>query len=184
MNEFYSPRRENKNTNETAYAEPADELNIVVDDNDTGAAFCSKCGNRLDAGDAFCSRCGAKTFGSSQSRTQQQYSQPTAQAQTQTAQQPQNVYNYNYNYSTTTTTNTSANVNSGNVNSYAYGHGKLKDKRVSLILCLLFGIFGAHRFYEGKIFTGLLYLCTCGLFGIGWLVNLIILLSKPGFYEP
>lgn len=47
MNEFYSPRRENKNTNETAYAEPADELNIVVDDNDTGAAFCSKCGNRL-----------------------------------------------------------------------------------------------------------------------------------------
>ena len=56
MNEFYSPRRENKNTNETAYAEPADELNIVVDDNDTGAAFCSKCGNRLDAGDAFCSR--------------------------------------------------------------------------------------------------------------------------------
>ena len=146
MNEFYSPRRENKNTNETAYAEPADELNIVVDDNDTGAAFCSKCGNRLDAGDAFCSRCGAKTFGSSQSRTQQQYSQPTAQAQTQTAQQPQNVYNYNYNYSTTTTTNTSANVNSGNVNSYAYGHGKLKDKRVSLILCLLFGIFGTKPF--------------------------------------
>lgn len=93
-------------------------------------------------------------------------------------------YNYNYNYSTNTTTNTSANVNSGNVNSYAYGHGKLKDKRVSLILCLLFGIFGAHRFYEGKIFTGLLYLCTCGLFGIGWLVDLIILLSKPGFYEP
>jgi len=85
MNEFYSPRRENKNTNETAYAEPADELNIVVDDNDTGAAFCSKCGNRLDAGDAFCSRCGAKTFGSSQSRTQQQYSQPTAQAQTSAA---------------------------------------------------------------------------------------------------
>ena len=49
---------------------------------------------------------------------------------------------------------------------------------------LLFGIFGAHRVYEGKIFTGLLYLCTCGLFGIGWLGDLIILLSQPGFYEP
>ena len=28
MNEFYSPRRENKNTNETAYAEPADEKQV------------------------------------------------------------------------------------------------------------------------------------------------------------
>lgn len=180
MNEFYSPRRENKNTNETAYAEPADELNIVVDDNDTGAAFCSKCGNRLDPGDAFCSRCGAKTFGSSQT---QQSDQTYTHTQTQT-QQPQTVYNYNYNYTNTSTTTTSANtnINSGNISSY--GHGKLKDKRVSLILWLLFGIFGAHRFYEGKILSGLLYLCTCGLFGIGWLVDLIILLSKPRFYEP
>jgi TM2 domain-containing membrane protein YozV len=36
-----------------------------------------------------------------------------------------------------------------------------------------FGFFGVHRFYMGKIFTGLLYLCTGGLFLIGYLYDFL-----------
>lgn len=44
---------------------------------------------------------------------------------------------------------------------------------VLLIVCLCFGVFGVHRFLEGKIFTGLLWLATGGLFFIGYVVDSI-----------
>lgn len=47
------------------------------------------------------------------------------------------------------------------------------DKLVMLLVCLFFGVFGVHKFVEGKIGWGLFYLCTLGLFGIGYVVNLI-----------
>ncbi|WP_438984450.1 NINE protein [Aequoribacter sp.] len=43
------------------------------------------------------------------------------------------------------------------------------------ILLTFLGIFGVHRFYMGKIFTGLLYLFTGGLFLLGWLYDLYTL---------
>lgn len=61
-------------------------------------------------------------------------------------------------------------------------NGRQKNKWVALVLCLLFGYLGVHRFYEGKIGTGILYLLTLGLFGIGWLVDFIILIFKPNPY--
>jgi len=39
----------------------------------------------------------------------------------------------------------------------------------------LFGFLGAHRFYYGKKWTGLLWFFTLGLFGIGWLVDLFLM---------
>ena len=42
-----------------------------------------------------------------------------------------------------------------------------KNKMVALLLCIFLGVLGVHRFYVGKIGTGLLYLFTVGLFGIG-----------------
>ena len=53
-----------------------------------------------------------------------------------------------------------------------------------MVLCLLFGIVGAHKFYEGRILLGIVYLCTLGLFGTGVLIDLIILLFKPNPYYP
>lgn len=48
-----------------------------------------------------------------------------------------------------------------------------KNKWVVFFLCLFLGIFGVHRFYEKKIGTGILYLLTGGLFGIGVLYDLV-----------
>lgn len=36
----------------------------------------------------------------------------------------------------------------------------------------LFGFLGAHRFYYGKKVSGVVYLCTLGLLGLGWLFDL------------
>ena len=44
-----------------------------------------------------------------------------------------------------------------------------RSRWMAMLLCVLFGVLGAHRFYVGKVGTGLLYLCTGGLFGLGWL---------------
>ncbi|MGB3513971.1 MAG: NINE protein [Microcoleaceae cyanobacterium] len=41
----------------------------------------------------------------------------------------------------------------------------------------LFGLGGCHRLYNGKIVTGLLWLFTGGLFGIGQLVDLFLIPS-------
>jgi TM2 domain-containing membrane protein YozV len=43
------------------------------------------------------------------------------------------------------------------------------------VLLTFLGFFGVHRFYMGKIFTGLLYLCTGGLFMIGVLYDFLTL---------
>lgn len=44
------------------------------------------------------------------------------------------------------------------------------------VICFFFGVLGIHRFIVGKIGTGFLWLLTGGLFGIGALVDFIMLL--------
>ncbi|MBQ9276472.1 MAG: TM2 domain-containing protein [Clostridia bacterium] len=48
-----------------------------------------------------------------------------------------------------------------------------KSRLVTLLLCLFVGELGIHRFYVGIIGTGVHWLLTGGLLGIGWLVDLI-----------
>ena len=57
-----------------------------------------------------------------------------------------------------------------------------KNKWISLILCILLGGVGAHKFYEGKIIMGIVYALTGGLFGIGVIVDFIALLLKTNPY--
>ena len=40
------------------------------------------------------------------------------------------------------------------------------------LLCLMFGLFGAHHFYLRRSSFGVIYLCTLGLCGVGWLVDI------------
>ena len=42
----------------------------------------------------------------------------------------------------------------------------------SYLMLMFFGAFGVHRFYLGRTFSGILYLCTAGLCGIGIIFDL------------
>ena len=51
-----------------------------------------------------------------------------------------------------------------------------KDWIVTLLLCIFFGGIGAHRFYAGKVGTGVIQLITCGGCGIWSLIDLIMII--------
>lgn len=114
--------------------------------------FCQKCGNQISDDSVYCPNCGTAT---TTANTPQQSA----------AGQP------------------IINIVNTNTNSGAMGAmGNAKNKWVAFVLCLFLGFFGAHKFYEGKAGMGILYLCTIGLFGIGWIVDIISILGRPNPY--
>ncbi len=58
--------------------------------------------------------------------------------------------------------------------SYRFRPGPI-DYNLAWVLLTFLGWAGMHRFNMGKIFTGLIYLCTVGLFGLGILFDLLTL---------
>ncbi len=62
---------------------------------------------------------------------------------------------------------------------YENSYDKYSPKKwlVALLLEIFLGGLGIHRFYVGKIGTGILWLLTAGCFGIGWLVDLIMIVT-------
>lgn len=52
-----------------------------------------------------------------------------------------------------------------------------KDWLVTLLLCWFLGAVGGHRFYVGKIGTGILQLLTMGGCGIWIIIDLIMVIT-------
>ena len=76
-------------------------------------------------------------------------------------------------------------INNSNTNTNVNNNGvmkKPKNKWVALLLCLFLGFFGAHKFYEGKVGMGILYIFTGGLFMIGVAIDFIVLLFRRNPY--
>ena len=46
---------------------------------------------------------------------------------------------------------------------------------VAYALWAFLGLFGAHRFYVGRPASGLVWLFTGGLFGIGWIIDFFLI---------
>lgn len=51
-----------------------------------------------------------------------------------------------------------------------------KSRIIAFLLCFFFGLIGLHRFYVGKIVTGILWLLTGGLFGIGAVIDFFVII--------
>jgi TM2 domain-containing membrane protein YozV len=51
------------------------------------------------------------------------------------------------------------------------------DTLIAYLIWFVWGIFGGHRFYLGRPFSGFLYLCTLGFLGIGWIIDAFFLPS-------
>ncbi|MCT4613651.1 MAG: TM2 domain-containing protein [Marinifilaceae bacterium] len=56
-----------------------------------------------------------------------------------------------------------------------------KSYIVCLLLCVFLGSFGVHRFYVGKLWTGLLMLVTFGGLGIWLVIDFILIVS--GYFK-
>jgi len=57
-----------------------------------------------------------------------------------------------------------------------------KSRGIALMLAVVLGVFGAHRFYVGKAGTGLLQILTLGGLGIWYLVD-VVTIASGGFRD-
>lgn len=139
--------------------------------------YCPKCGERLPEDAKVCTKCKAlqgnakfcQHCGEAIDKECVVCPKCGKQVREVNQQQPQVVIN---------------NTNTANANAVAVGGFGIrpKNKWVALLLCLFLGFLGAHKFYEGKILLGIVYIFTVGLFGIGLIIDFISLLFKPNPY--
>lgn len=133
-----------------------EETTYKVPNEQANTKFCKHCGQQIPNDAVLCTHCGRQV----------------EELKGNNSEQPQIVIN---------SSNTNSNVNQ-NTNVNGFVGGKPKNKWVALLLCIFLGYFGGHKFYEGKVGMGILYIFTFGLCGIGILIDFIIILTKPNPY--
>jgi TM2 domain-containing protein len=57
-----------------------------------------------------------------------------------------------------------------------------RSRLVALVLAVMLGMFGGHRFYAGRTSTAILMLCTVGGLGLWWLYDVIVV-AAGGFRD-
>lgn len=59
----------------------------------------------------------------------------------------------------------------------------MKSKMTATLLCFFLGNFGAHWWYLGNTKLGIIWLLTCGCFGLGTLINFFqfLMMKQPEF---
>ena len=76
-----------------------------------------------------------------------------------------------------TKSNNKGNKKSKNTKNVNYEDISMNNKNMNpivyFIITFFFGMFGIHKFIDKKIGLGILYLFTAGLFGFGWIIDLI-----------
>lgn len=136
------------------------------------ANFCPQCGLGVNEKSRICPNCGKEYY--SRACPDCGYIKQNKDTDTAPGQKTGSYTTYNQN----TVVN-----NYSNSETYNAADGRC-DKYVSLILWFFLGIFGAHKFYERKIGIGIIYILTCGMFGIGWIFDFFALIVKPRYYIP
>lgn len=129
--------------------------------------FCEHCGSVLVQAAVICPTCGCQVAPIRQQAPEQMPVQQLPTVQQYPAQQPIQVQQVQ-----------PVQVIVNNI----VGSGTPKDKMVALLLCIFLGMYGAHRFYEGRIGTAILWMFTFGLFGLGWLYDVIRIACAPNPY--
>lgn len=125
--------------------------------------FCKHCGESIPEDAIICIKCGRQV-------------EELKGSKDQSVIINNNVNSSSSSSSTATATATASAINGG----FQRGGRGPYNKWVSLLLCI-FTICG-HKFYEGKILMGIVYLCTGGLFMFGWIFDIVAILSKPSSY--
>lgn len=122
--------------------------------------ICAYCKSRVFPTDRLCPACGSRVFVNLGESAPGAEARPEPEPRVQgPAPEPQVVYRTIHHR-----------VYAGPVQS-------ARNRWLALLLCLLGGAFGLHRFYVGKIGTGILYLLTGGFFFLGPLVDFFSILA-------